>query len=216
MSSAAQQPAYRARIGYQGVLLGLFSTLATLLLMVGHLSTRGAIAARQRDDLQASLSQVIPPGLHDNDLLADTRQIRDETGSAHLVYRATHEGQVTGLAYRVTAFGYGGAIQIIMAVKPDGELLGVRVLSHSETPGLGDHIDAAKDDWILQFTGLGLGKPPEQQWKVKKDGGYFDQFTGATITPRAVVKAIKQGLMLFRTNRQALLGPDQATPTQRG
>jgi electron transport complex protein RnfG len=205
--SAAHEPGYRRRIGYQAALLGIFSTLAAALLILGHATTHEAIAARQAEDLKASLSQVIPADLHDNNLPLNPLEIRDEAGASHPVYRATRSGAVTGVAYQVTAFGYGGAIEIILGVGAGGELLGVRVLSHAETPGLGDRIEVAKDDWILGFTGLSLGNPPENRWKVKKDGGEFDQFSGATITPRAVVGAIREGLKLFASHRDELLSP---------
>ncbi|HOV05508.1 MAG TPA: RnfABCDGE type electron transport complex subunit G, partial [Kaistiaceae bacterium] len=98
----------------------------------------------------------------------------------------------------------GGAIRILMGVASDGGLLGVRVLQHAETPGLGDKIEAAKDDWILGFFGLSFGNPPKEKWAVRKDGGQFDQFSGATITPRAVVGAVRTGLEFFEANRERL------------
>jgi len=100
--------------------------------------------------------------------------------------------------------GYGGPIRLLVGIRKSGELAGVRVVRHSETPGLGDFIEADKGDWIEQFEGLSLGDPPREQWAVKKDGGRFDQMTGATITPRAVVKAIRNALLYFREHRQAL------------
>ena len=130
-----------------------------------------------------------------------------EDGQRRVVYRALNKNQVTGVAYQVTGAGYAGTIEIIMGVDARGEMLGARVLSHAETPGLGDKIEPAKNDWILGFTGLSLVKPDESRWKVKKDGGDFDQFSGATITPRAVVGAIKEGLVFFRDHQDALLSP---------
>jgi len=112
---------------------------------------------------------------------------------------------VTGVAYKIKGHGYGGEIDLILAVDCDGTILGTRVLSHSETPGLGDKIEASRTDWILGFDGRSLSNPPPERWAVKKDGGVFDQFTGATITPRGVVRAIKGGLELFRDHREALL-----------
>ena len=100
--------------------------------------------------------------------------------------------------------GYGGDIHVLVAVKSDGSLAGVRVLAHKETPGLGDLIDEDKSKWIFSFNGLSLGNPPEKQWKVKRDGGSFDQFTGATITPRAVVKAVKKVLVYFKANQESV------------
>ena len=116
------------------------------------------------------------------------------------------DGKIVGVAYEITGQGYGGAIVLIMGVDNTGKILGVRVISHHETPGLGDNIEVSKSDWITKFKGLFFGKPPKSQWKVKKDGGYFDQFTGATITPRGVVKAIKRGLQMLMDNRANILG----------
>ena len=205
--SAVGEPSYRKRIGYQAGLLGGFSTMAAILLISGHEVTREDILARQQEDLKASLSHVIPPGIHDNDLLSGTLSIPLEDGGKRVVYRAMSQNQVTGVAYQVKGLGYAGTIDIIMGVDAEGELLGARVLSHAETPGLGDKIESAKNDWILGFTGLSLVNPDESRWKVKKDGGDFDQFSGATITPRAVVGAIKDGLLFFRDHQDALLSP---------
>jgi electron transport complex protein RnfG len=205
--SAVGEPSYRKRVGYQAGLLGGFSTMAAILLISGHQVTREDILARQQEDLKASLSQVIPPGTHDNDLLSGTLSIPLEDDGKRVVYRAMRQNQVTGVAYQVKGLGYAGTIDIIMGVDAEGELLGARVLSHAETPGLGDKIEPAKDDWILDFTGLSLVNPDESRWKVKKDGGDFDQFSGATITPRAVVGAIKDGLVFFRDHQDALRAP---------
>jgi len=144
--------------------------------------------------------------LHDNNPALAPLALVGSDGTPVLAYRALQGSEVTGVALRVTGQGYAGAIDLVMGVDPSGRILGVRVLAHKETPGLGDHIDATKDDWIRHFDGTSLGAPPEDQWAVKKDGGVFDQFAGATITPRGVVKAIRSGLHLFRDHRAALLG----------
>ena len=127
------------------------------------------------------------------------------------VYRALSAGQVTALAFQVEGRGYAGEIDVLLGLDADGRILGARVLSHKETPGLGDKIEVAKDDWILAFDGLSLGDPPPERWAVKKDGGDFDQFSGATITPRAVVRALKGGLEFFAANRAALTAPAVAS-----
>jgi electron transport complex protein RnfG len=93
----------------------------------------------------------------------------------------------------------------MMGVDRDGKMLGVRVIKHSETPGLGDKIEPAKSDWIHGFEGKFLGSPPAEKFAVKKDGGVFDQFAGATITPRAVVKSVKGGLAFFAKEKARLL-----------
>ncbi len=203
--TAVTEPSYRRRIGYQAGLLGGFTLLATTLLVMGNLATQEAIEQRQQEDLRASLAAVIPAARHDNDLLTDTLTLTAANGEPRTVYRARQDGELTGVAYQVTGQGYAGPIEILLGLDHRGQILGARVLSHSETPGLGDKIEAARSDWIREFNGLSLGEPPARQWAVQKDGGRFDQFTGATITPRAVVNAIKGGLQWFADQRQRLL-----------
>jgi len=124
------------------------------------------------------------------------------------VFRARKNNEpVAAVLTSVAPDGYSGSIKILIAVYADGSLSGVRVISHKETPGLGDKIDAQRDDWILQFAGLSLSSPDKSRWKVKKDGGDFDQFTGATITARAVVNAIKRTLEFFEANQDKLFIP---------
>jgi Na+-translocating ferredoxin:NAD+ oxidoreductase subunit G len=208
MSTAVQATLPRG-ILYQALLLGGFTLLAAALLAVADRVTREPIALRHAEDLNASLSAVIPAGIHDNDLAAAPLTLTDAAGAPVLVYRALRAGQVTGVAYQVIGNGYAGEITLILALDAEGQVLGTRVLAHKETPGLGDKIEAAKDDWILAFNGRSLGDPPAERWGVKKDGGTFDQFSGATITPRAVVRAIKGGLEFFAANRMDLLAPPQ-------
>jgi electron transport complex protein RnfG len=206
-ASGPSAESLRERIPYQAGLLGVVTLLATGLLVLADALTRGPIAERRAEDLTASLAQVIPASLHDNDLTADALTVTDAEGAPVVIYRAVRDGTITGVAYQVRGNGYSGAIDVILGVDPAGRILGARVLAHAETPGLGDKIEAAKDDWILAFDGLSLGEPPAERWVVKKDGGDFDQFSGATITPRAVVGAIKGGLALFADHRDALIAP---------
>ena len=205
------EPQYRKRVGYQAMLLGGFSTLATALLVAGNLATRDVIKERQREDLLESLAQVVPHERYDNDLLAHPLEIPLDEGKPVTVYRGTLGSDVNALAYEISGQGYAGEIRLILGLDASGEILGVRVLSHAETPGLGDKIEVAKDNWMLEFNGLSLGNPPESEWGVKKDGGRFDQFSGATITPRAVVQAIKQGLSFYQSHRTELLNPPSIT-----
>lgn len=196
---------FRDRISYQALVLGGFSLVATALLVLGNIATSDAIDARMREDLRASLSQVIPPGLHDNDLLESPLRFETGDGRSLTIYRGKQDLQVRALAWELIGNGYAGDIRIILGIAADGTILGARVLAHAETPGLGDKIEEARSSWILEFTGLSLQNPPPGQWKVRKDGGRFDAFSGATITPRAVVNAIREGLVFFRENRTALL-----------
>ena len=208
---APQEPRYRSRIGYQAMLLGGFSTLATALLVAGNIATKDVIEERLREDLLDSLAQVVPPERYDNDLLAHPLEISDQNDKPVTIYRGTIGGDVNALAWVISGQGYAGEIRLILGLDNQGKIIGVRVLSHAETPGLGDKIEVAKDSWILDFNGLSLGDPPEGEWAVKKDGGRFDQFSGATITPRGVVLAIKQGLTFFQAHRTELLAAPAET-----
>ncbi len=207
MSTDVQTPKapLKEQIPYQAALLGGFVAIAAALLVTMNLSTKAPIAARQAEDLQASLSQVVADNLHDNKLLENSVILKDAAGKEVKVYRGTQAGKVSALVWQTVGYGYAGEIKIIIAVDPDGKILGTRVLAHKETPGLGDKIEEAKGDWILKFTGLSIGNPSDDKWKVKKDGGQFDQFSGATITPRGVVKAIHEALQFFAVHKTELL-----------
>jgi len=185
--------------------LGLFCLGFGIVLAVTHLVTADAIQQRTEDDKQKSLTQVIPAGLHDNNPLADVLTVPGADGKAVTVFRATREHRVTAVAYEIEGNGYAGESRLMLGLDAEGRILGVRVLQHKETPGLGDKIEPAKSDWITRFTGLSLGAPPVEKWKVDKDGGVFDHFSGATITPRGVVAAIRNGLEFFSAHQAQLL-----------
>lgn len=187
------------------VILGVFCLGFGLVLAITDRLTLEDIGARAIEDRQNSLSQVIPDNLHDNNLVTDTFQMANAHGKVITVFRARKNGKVTGVAYEIFGTGYAGEMKLMMGIDAGGRLLGVRVLAHKETPGLGDKIEVKKGDWILRFTGLSLGNPVPERWKVKKDGGEFDQFAGATITPRGVVKAIHGGLEFFAANKSKLI-----------
>jgi electron transport complex protein RnfG len=201
----------RQRLDYQTCLLAAAGLVASLLLGVGDLATRGPIASRQEEDMLATLEQVLPPDLHDNDLLRDAKSVSDrgEKGLGEIqVYRARKDGEVSAVAFKLRAVGgYSGPIDLVMGIKRDGVILGVRVVAHAETPGLGDKIEKAKSDWILSFAGRSLDNTVAERWRVKKDGGDFDQFAGATITPRAVVAGVNAGLHFFQRHRAELVSP---------
>jgi len=206
---------WKEYVSTQAILLGVFSLVATALLVMGNLATRDAIAERLREDLRASLSQVIPDSAHDNDLLAHALAFKDDNSAQLMVYRGTRDGKLTALAWEITGKGYAGNIRLVLGVDTNGKILGVRVLQHAETPGLGDNIEASRSDWILGFNGLSLGNPPAEKWKVRKDGGQFDSFSGATITPRGVVTAIRQGLEFFRSHKTTLTQPVEITSPEK-
>ncbi|MEO5375067.1 MAG: electron transport complex subunit RsxG [Alphaproteobacteria bacterium] len=187
------------------VVLGLFCLGFGLMLALLDLVTEEDIALRMVEDKQSSLAKVIPANLFDNNLVEDVLKVSDPSGAEVEVYRAKRAGKVTGVAYEIKGSGYAGAIRLMLGVDAEGRVLGVRAIAFKETPGLGDKIDEKKSDWITKFTGLKLGAPPKEKWKVKKDGGQFDQFSGATITPRAVVGAIRGGLEFFDTHKAKML-----------
>jgi electron transport complex protein RnfG len=196
--------ALRARLAYQTVLLGSVVLLTSAALALASRTTEADIEAAAARDLKQSLAQVLP-GQYDNDLLTDTVGLAAADGEL-TVHRARRAGRVEAVVFQTVGEGYAGPIVCIMGVARNGQLLGVRVLKHKETPGLGDKIEPAKDNWIYEFKGKSLGAPPPDKWAVKKDGGVFDQFSGATITPRAVVRAVKGGLELFARERPRMLG----------
>lgn len=206
MTKGTATPSYRKRLGYHSGLLGGMGLLASVVLVISDIETHEAITLAKAADEKASLEQVIPPDLHDNNLLEDRLLIPNESGEeGTTIYLARQNQQVIAAAFEQSGYGYSGEITLIMSVNRQSEILGVRVLSHSETPGLGDRIEAQKSDWIFSFNGLSLQNPTESGWHVKKDGGQFDQFSGATITPRAVVKIVKQGLAFFEQHKTTIL-----------
>jgi len=195
----------QSRTMIHGFILGVFCLGFGLLLAVTNKVTEKDIAARALEDKLNSLSQVIPDSIHDNKLVENVITMKNDRDKEITVYRATKDGKVAGLAYEIYGSGYAGEIKLMLGVDAQGKVLGVRVLAHKETPGLGDKIDVKKTDWITRFTDLSLGNPPLEKWKVKKDGGQFDQFAGATITPRGVVKAIREGLQFFDAHKAQML-----------
>ena len=188
-----------------GVILGAFCLGFGVVLAATDMVTSAPIAQRALEDKQNALAKVIPPTIHDNVPVTDTITLTTHEGKELTVYRATRQGRVTGVAYQIEGSGYAGEIRLMLAVDAEGKVLGVRALAHKETPGLGDKIDVIKSDWITRFTGLSLDNPAPEKWRVKKDGGTFDQFSGATITPRGVVTAIRRGLEFFAENKTQLL-----------
>jgi electron transport complex protein RnfG len=200
----------RPKLEFQTGILAGFALLASVLLGVTNCTTQGTIQQRLDEDLKSSLAEVVPATLYDNDMLQDTVTVPSaqyNIGAAEtLVYKARKAGEVTAVAFKFTApDGYSGAIDMIIGIDREGKILGVRVLSHKETPGLGDKIELAKSPWILTFNGFSLDNLSPEKWAVKKDGGQFDQFAGATITPRKSVQATNRSLQLFKEQKEALL-----------
>lgn len=191
------------------LLLAAFAIGATTLVSLTEANTRDKILENERQTLLAAINALVDSHEYDNDILTDTLLI---PGSRKLgtkdftqVYRARKaDTPIAAVFTSIAPNGYNGEIKLLIGVYHDGTLAGVRVIKHKETPGLGDKIVVKKGDWILKFEGLSLINPTESRWKVKKDGGNFDQFTGATITPRAIVTAVKKALQYFEKNRDEL------------
>ncbi len=193
--------------------LAALALVAAASLTLAWRSTADDIAINERNFRLRALNEIVPPARYDNDLFDDTTTALDPellgTGEPVTVYRARRDGQPVAVIFRVVApRGYSGAIELLVGINFDGSVAGVRVSEHRETAGLGDQIEGGESDWIFGFTGRSLANPPEPGWAVQKDGGVFDQFTGATITPRAVVKAVRNALLYFSANRDELFAQD--------
>ena len=191
-------------IAYPAILMGAVSLVVCSLLLVTNNLTEQPIADRQREALTEQLNQVLPANAYNNHPL-EQKYNKVINAQDYTFYRARLDNQVSAVILFTHTVGYSGDIALLVAIKADGSLGGVRVLSHTETPGLGDKIELAKSNWILSFTGLSLINPDPIGWAVKKDGGQFDAFTGATITPRAVVKGVHEALHLFKANQDFFL-----------
>lgn len=190
----------------------VFSLVGTALLAFTHESTKGPIAASEIAKKMKEFDEVLPSSEHNNSLTNDTVKIPQggELGNREdtLAYIAKLDGKPQAVILETTAHdGYSGDIKLLLAVRVNGTVAGVRVITHKETPGLGDYIDIAHGNWIKSFDGLSITTRPDMQWKVKKDGGQFDYMAGATITPRAVVKAVHQAVT-FVGQHQSMLFAD--------
>ncbi len=186
-----------------------FAFIGTLLLAYVFIATRPAIEASEKEARLALFKQILPAENYDNDLLA--AQVRIEPNDLlgnrlpNVANIATLQQKPAGVILEAIAHdGYSGDIKLLIAIRADGAISGVRVLAHKETPGLGDYIDIAHDNWIKWFDNESIAKTPVEKWRVKKDGGQFDYMVGATITPRAVVKAVLKALQYYEMNQQML------------
>ncbi|MGV6806742.1 MAG: electron transport complex subunit RsxG [bacterium] len=202
-----------------GVMLGVFGLVTAALLAGTNFATQDKIALEERKVAQRALLELVPDERHDNDLLEETLPIPDQyhirlgIASDAAINVARMNGKpVAFIIPGVAPDGYNGKIKLIVGVNVDGTLAGVRVISHNETPGLGDKVEIRKSDWIFSFDGRSLSNPDVDGWAVKKDGGEFDQFTGATITPRAVVNQVLAVLRYFDEDRDRLLKATELLP----
>ncbi|CAQ84208.1 MULTISPECIES: electron transport complex subunit RsxG [Photorhabdus] len=186
-----------------GITLAIFAAFTTGLTAIVNSLTQNTIAEQAALQHKSLLDQVIPPELYDNDIQNECYLVSaDALGnkSPHRLYLARKNGQPVAAALESTApDGYSGAIQLLVGADFSGKVLGVRVTEHHETPGLGDKIETRISDWINGFSGKTIKSDHDRDWAVKKDGGEFDQFTGATITPRAVVNSVKSTALYLQT-----------------
>ncbi len=191
-----------------GVTLAVFAAFATGLTAVVNALTEPTIAHQAALQQKTLLDQVLPPTLYDNEMQSECYIVTDSMlGNTlpHRLYLARKSNEPIAAAVESTApDGYSGAIQLLVGADFEGNVLGVRVTAHHETPGLGDKIDLRLSDWITRFSGQRVENESDPRWAVKKEGGMFDQFTGATITPRAVVKEVKQTALYLMKNQQQI------------
>jgi electron transport complex protein RnfG len=195
----------RRQVLLSGAFLWLFAVVGTTLVALTEYSTSAAIVENERQVLLRNLYALLPRDRLDNDIATDTLLLPASallgTDNHSTVYRARLRGEpVAAIFNSIAPDGYNGKIHLLVGVYIDGSLAGVRVVKHAETPGLGDAIEIRKSLWIDGFAGKSLTNPSQDHWGVKRDGGDFDQFTGATITPRAVVAAVRNTLLYYQQN----------------
>ena len=192
--------------------LVFFAVLGTTVLASTFFMTHDAIVKSEEGEKLKLLTQIVPAELFDNDIIQDKLSVQPSellgTDDVTTAYRARLKGEPSAVVLEsIAPDGYSGKIWLILAVRANGELAGVRVVAHKETPGLGDYIELPKSPWIKGFDGKSREVYKDADWKVKKDGGQFDYMAGATITPRAVVKAVNKALIYFEQNRDKLFAP---------
>jgi len=191
------------------VVLALFAIIGTFFVSYTYDNTIDRINENKRLALLKAFHVLIPPDAHDNDIFTDIIQVTNKNllgdKKPVSIYRARKDNRpVAVIINSIAPDGYSGNIELLVAINYDGVLEGVRVVQHKETPGLGDAIDETRSDWITKFKQRSLTNPEKKGWAVKRDGGEFDQFTGATITPRAIVKAVYNTLRYYKEHRDTL------------
>lgn len=208
--SSPARPVLSASVLVAGALV-----LAALLTWVDY-GTKERIRRNEQAWIQQRIDALVAPTARDNDPLSDRISVTApdilEINQPVTIYRARMRGEpVAAVMHTVAPDGYQGPIELLVAIAYDGSLLGVQVVRHQETPGLGDQFENRRRDWLEDFRGRSLNDPPQQRWSVRKDGGDFDAFTGATITPRAIVRATRRALEYYGARREQIFaaGPAQ-------
>ena len=199
----------------------VFALIGTALLAITYQLTHDPIARSEEIEKLKLVTQIVPAETYDNDIIKDTAELAADkllgNDDTTVAYIGRLKGQPSIAVLQVIApDGYSGKIGLIIAIHSDGRIGGVRVISDKETPGLGDYIEIAKSKWITGFDGKSLDDPRDSDWKVKKDGGSFDYMAGATITPRAVVKAVHKALQYFALHRDELFKQSPLTKNETG
>jgi Na+-translocating ferredoxin:NAD+ oxidoreductase subunit G len=218
----AAQPDVAAKTGPQrqrvigAIALVLVAIAAAIALSSLDRATRSRVERNAQAWILERLDVLVPPDTRDNDILGDRLIARspDLLGTSRpvTVYRARKAGQpVATVLHTIAPDGYRGPIELLVGIGADGRLIGVQVVRHRETPGLGDAFENRNADWLPKFGGRSLEDPPQQRWAVRADGGDFDSFTGATITPRAIVKAVRRALEFYRAKQEMLFSAPSGT-----
>ena len=192
-----------------GATLAFIAAICTALVAATYQATADRIAANEKALLEQSLQPAIGNLMFEGSISESRLDIEPPHelpgNDTAIIYRLFSEEEPVGALFAVTApDGFSGPIRVLIGVAADGSVSGVRILQHRETPGYGDSIESNRSDWVYQFDGRSLGDPAIGQWQLRVDGGEFDQLTGASITPRAVLKAIRKVLVYFDANREAL------------
>ena len=192
-----------------GLTLATIGAVCAALVATTYLATKDRIAANDKALLERSLQPALSGIVYDSGLTDSQLVLQPPHGlpgnDPAVIYRVFSAGEPAAALFAVTARdGYSGPIRVLVGVAYDGTVAGVRILQHRETPGLGDKIESSRSDWVRQFGGLSIGDPPAAGWAIRDDGGEFDQLTGASITPRAVITAIRDTLLYFDAHRDEI------------
>jgi electron transport complex protein RnfG len=196
-----------------GTTLAVIAAICTALVAATYQLTRERIVANEKAMLEQALQPALAGVLYEGGV-SESRLVmlppHDLPGSdAALIYRVYAQGKPVAALFAVTARdGFSGVIRILVGVEFDGTITGVRILQHRETPGLGDKIESARSDWIFQFDGRSMGNPEVTGWAIRNDGGEFDQLTGASVTPRAVIGAVRDTLLYFDEHRDEIFAAE--------
>lgn len=197
-------------ISKTSLILTAFAIVTTGLVTLTHILTKDQIAIERENATLKSINQILPKALYDNDITKDCLNLLDQNQKPIRLFRARLNGQPSAIVVEsIAPDGYNGRIDLLAAIDTEGKILGVRTVAHNETPGLGDKIEIKRSSWITHFSGLSLTQDNQKNWAVRKDGGTFDQFTGATITPRAVVKSIKNTLVWQQSQTELFSAENQ-------